>query len=225
MKVKVTIPTSLSEIKLSQYQRFVKIMSDNEEGEFLSLKMIEIFCNVGLDVANGMKRKDLNEAVSIISELFTKVPALVKQFEMDGKKFGFIPNLDEMSQGEYIDLDTYSTIENWQEMHRVMAILYRPIIQQSKEKYLIEPYETSSKYAEAMKDLPLDIALSAVVFFYRLGNDCLISTMDYLAENQANFQIQPNSENDGDGIQVSTALLREMLGDLMRLQNFRFINV
>lgn len=225
MKVKVTIPTSLSEIKLSQYQRFVKIMADNEEGEFLSLKMIEIFCNVGLDVANGMKRKDLNEAVSIISELFTKVPALVKQFEMDGKKFGFIPNLDEMSQGEYIDLDTYSTIENWQEMHRVMAILYRPIIQQSKEKYLIEPYETSSKYAEAMKDLPLDIALSAVVFFYRLGNDCLISTMDYLAENQANFQIQPNSESDGDGIQVSTALLREMLGDLMKLQNFRFINV
>lgn len=225
MKVKVTIPTSLSEIKLSQYQRFVKIMADNEEGEFLSLKMIEIFCNVGLDVANGMKRKDLNEAVSIISELFTKVPALVKKFEMDGKKFGFIPNLDEMSQGEYIDLDTYSTIENWQEMHRVMAILYRPIIQQSKEKYLIEPYETSSKYAEAMKDLPLDIALSAVVFFYRLGNDCLISTMDYLAENQANFQIQPNSENDGDGIQVSTALLREMLGDLIRLQNFRFINV
>lgn len=225
MKVKVTIPTSLSEIKLSQYQRFVKIMADNEEGEFLSLKMIEIFCNVGLDVANGMKRKDLNEAVSIISELFTKVPALVKHFEMDGKKFGFIPNLDEMSQGEYIDLDTYSTIENWQEMHRVMAILYRPIIQQSKEKYLIEPYETSSKYAEAMRDLPLDIALSAVVFFYRLGNDCLISTMDYLAENQANFQIQPNSESDGDGIQVSTALLREMLGDLMRLQNFRFINV
>ncbi len=225
MKVKVTIPTSLSEIKLSQYQRFVKIMADNEEGEFLSLKMIEIFCNVGLDVANGMKRKDLNEAVSIISELFTKVPALVKQFEIDGKKFGFIPNLDEMSQGEYIDLDTYSTIENWQEMHRVMAILYRPIIQQSKEKYLIEPYETSSKYAEAMKDLPLDIALSAVVFFYRLGNDCLISTMDYLAENQVSFQIQPNSESDGDGIQVSTALLREMLGDLMRLQNFRFINV
>ena len=225
MKVKVTIPTSLSEIKLSQYQRFVKIMADNEEGEFLSLKMIEIFCNVGLDVANGMKRKDLNEAVSIISELFTKVPALVKQFEIDGKKFGFIPNLDEMSQGEYIDLDTYSTIENWQEMHRVMAILYRPIIQQSKEKYLIEPYETSSKYAEAMKDLPLDIALSAVVFFYRLGNDCLISTMDYLAENQVSFQIQPNSESDGDGIQVSTALLREMLGDLMKLQNFRFINV
>lgn len=225
MKVKVTIPTSLSEIKLSQYQRFVKIMADNEEGEFLSLKMIEIFCNVGLDVANGMKRKDLNEAVSIISELFTKVPALVKQFEMEGKKFGFIPNLDEMSQGEYIDLDTYSTIENWQEMHRVMAILYRPIIQQSKEKYLIEAYETSSKYAEAMKDLPLDIALSAVVFFYRLGNDCLISTMDYLAENQVSFQIQPNSESDGDGIQVSTALLREMLGDLMKLQNFRFINV
>lgn len=225
MKVKITIPTSLSEIKLSQYQRFVKIMADNEEGEFLSLKMIEIFCNVGLDVANSMKRKDLNEAVTIISELFTKVPALVKQFEMEGKKFGFIPNLDEMSQGEYIDLDTYSTIENWQEMHRVMAILYRPIIQQLKEKYLIEPYETSSKYAEAMKDLPLDIALSAVVFFYRLGNDCLISTMDYLAENQASFQIQPNSESGGDGIQVSTALLREMLGDLMKLQNFRFINV
>lgn len=222
--MKVTIPTELSEIKLSQYQKFLKILKDNEESEFLSLKMIEIFCGVSLNVANSMKRKDLMESTSIIGGLFNKIPSLVKTFTLDGIEFGFIPNLDEISSGEYMDLDTYSTVPDWEEMHKVLAILYRPIERKSGGKYLIEPYESSAKYSELMKDIPLDIALSAIVFFYRLGNDLLISTMDYLSENNPNLLKAVNSENDGVGIPLSTDLLREMLGDLMRLQDFQYIN-
>lgn len=223
--MKVTIPTELSEIKLSQYQKFVKILNTTEESEFLTLKMIEIFCGVSLNVANSMQRKDLNEASQIIGELFNKVPSLIKKFTLNGIEFGFVPNLDEISSGEYMDLDTYSTVKDWEEMHKVLAILYRPITKTMGDKYLIEPYESSSKYSEQMKDLPLDIALSAIVFFYRLGNDLLISTMDYLMAKATNSQSKVNLENDGDGIQVSTDLLKGMLGDLMKLQNFQFINV
>lgn len=223
--MRITIPTNLNEIKLSQYQKFVKILNENEESEFLSLKMIEIFCGVDLNVANAMKRKDLEEATQIIGGLFTKVPSLIKKFTMNGIEFGFIPNLDEITSGEYMDLDTYSTVEHWQEMHRVLAILYRPITRKANEKYSIEPYESSEKFSEVFKNMPLDVALSAVVFFYRLGNDLLISTMDSLMEKaEANLQNQGNSESVGDGIPLSTDSLKEMLGDLMRLQNFQFIN-
>lgn len=224
--MRVTIPTDLSEIKLSQYQKFVKILNSNEEeSDFLNLKMIEIFCDVSLNVANAMKRKDLIEATNIIGGLFTKIPPLVKRFELNGIEFGFCPNLDEISSGEYMDLDTYSTAKDWEEMHRVMGILYRPIIKTMGDKYLIEPYETSDKYSEIMRQMPLNVGLSAVVFFYRLGNDLLISTMDSLMEKvEMNLLNKDNSENDGDGIQVSTDLLRGMLGDLMKLQDFQSTN-
>ena len=41
---------------------------------------------------------------------------------MRGVEYGFIPNLDDMSFGEYVDLDTY--IGDWQNIHRAMAVLY-----------------------------------------------------------------------------------------------------
>lgn len=224
MKVKVTIPTSLKEIKLSQYQKFLKILNENEESEFLSLKMIEIFCGVSLNVANSMAKKDLNEATRIIGELFTKVPPLIKQFEFEGKTFGFHPNLDELSSGEYMDLDNYSTAKDWQDMHYALGVLYRPITKTQKDKYLIEPYESARKYGEAFKDMSLEVALSAIVFFYRLGNDLLISTMDSLMANQVDLLKLGNSGKDGDGIPLSMDLLKGMLGDLMKLQNYQYTN-
>jgi len=222
--MKVTIPTELSEITLKQYQKFVKILNENEESEFLSLKMIEIFCGVSLKVASSMRKKDLEEATSIIGGLFTKIPPLIKKFEMDGIEFGFCPNLDELSWGEYVDIDTYSTTKDWQDMHKCLAVLYRPIKRKMGDKYQLEPYESSLKYSDQMLNMPLDVALSAIVFFYRLGNDLLISTMDYLMQKVENSQKQGNLESDGDGIQVSTDLLKGMLGDLMKLQNYQFIN-
>jgi len=48
MKLAITIPTDLSEIKLSQYQKFLNISEQNEESDFVHHKMIEIFCNVNL---------------------------------------------------------------------------------------------------------------------------------------------------------------------------------
>ena len=43
MKVEVYIPDTLSEITLGQYQKYLKIQDDNEDENFLAMKMIEIF--------------------------------------------------------------------------------------------------------------------------------------------------------------------------------------
>jgi hypothetical protein len=52
MKINITIPENLNEITLYQYQRFEKLIKDNEPSEFVNQKTIEIFCNIDLkDVA------------------------------------------------------------------------------------------------------------------------------------------------------------------------------
>lgn len=223
MKVKISIPTDLSEIKLHQYQKFLKIVGENEESDFLNHKMIQIFCGIDMNIVGQMRQKDVEDATNIIGGLFKQLPSLTTKFEMDGKTFGFIPNLDEMSSGEYMDLDNYIT--NWEEMHRAMAVLYRPIKQTLGQKYLIEDYEGSEKYCELMKDAPLNVTLGAVVFFWHLGKELLKSTMDYLVENpQMDILNKASLESGGDGILQSMHLLREMLDDLMKLPNYPLIN-
>jgi hypothetical protein len=225
MKLELTIPTDLSEIKLSQYQKFIKIANDNEDGEFLRQKMVQIFCNIDLKDVVTIKYKQVSQITAKMFEQFTKKHELKNTFKLNGKEFGFIPNLDDLHTGEYIDLDTY--IIDWADAHRAMAVLFRPITRRLGEKYLIEDYEGSDKYCEVLKEMPLDIALGAYVFFYHLGKDLLESTMTFLEENPQVMSLvnKHNSESDGVGTRLYMPSLRETLGDLMRLPNYPFIKV
>jgi hypothetical protein len=219
MKVKISIPTELSEIKLSQYQKFLSIVKENEESDFLNHKMVQIFCDIDLNVVDAMKQKDVEDAVNTIGNLFKQLPPLQQKFEMNGTTFGFIPNLDDMSAGEYMDLDGYIT--NWDEMHKAMAVLYRPIKQKLGDKYLIEDYEGTDKYSELMKDAPLNVVLGARVFFWHLGKELLTSTIHYLEQSpQIVSMNKSNLESGGVGILQSMDLLREMLDDSMKSLNF-----
>lgn len=223
MKVKISIPTSLSEIKLSQYQKFVKIANENEEGTFLNQKMVQIFCNVDLFVVAKMKQQDLNYAVTKITELFKKIPDLVTIFKLNGTEFGFIPNLNDMSSGEYMDLDGYIT--DWEDSHRSMAVLYRPIKQKLGNRYLIEDYEGSDKFAEQMLNAPMDVVLSSKVFFWTLGRELLKSTMDFLEGSiPMSLANKHNLGKDGVGILQSMPYHRAMLEDLMKLPAYPLIN-
>lgn len=224
MKLELNVPTSLNEIKLAQYQKFHKVAEQNEESEFLHQKMVQFFCGVDLKDIAKIKHKDVMEITTSISSMFKVKHKFIPRFKMGGVEFGFIPNLDEMTQGEYMDLDTYIT--DWSQMHKAMAVLFRPIKNKVQDKYSIEEYNGSITYADVMKHAPLNVVLGAMVFFYHLGNELLMSTLTYLEENPQMIHLasKHNSENDGDGIHLSTHLLKETLNDLMKLQNFPFAN-
>jgi len=70
MKLQITIPTSLDEITLEQYQKFLSIAKDNPDGEFLQHKMVEIFCGIDLKNAAKISYKDVNEITTNLSNLF-----------------------------------------------------------------------------------------------------------------------------------------------------------
>jgi hypothetical protein len=214
MKLQITIPTSLEEITLEKYQKFLSIAKDNPDGEFLQHKMVEIFCGIDLKNAAKISYKDVNEITSNLSNLFNQKYELKRTFKLGDTEFGFITNLDEITLGEYTDLDKY--ISDWDMMHNAMAVLYRPITKKLKDKYQIEEYNGSYTYCDAMKYAPVDVVLGAVVFFYTLGNELLKSTIHYLENNQE-FQSIVNNHNlevNGVGIHHSMLLLKEMLEDL-----------
>ena len=225
MKVQLKIPTTLNEIKLQQYQKFLQIAKENEESEFLQQKMVQLFCEIDLKDVALIRYKDVMEITNSINTMFESEHKFIQRFKLGGTEFGFIPNLENMTTGEYMDLDTYIT--SWDTMHNAMAVLYRPITKKIGDKYEIEEYKGSITYADVMKFAPVDVVLGAVVFFYNLGNKLLKSTIDYLETNKEaqNILNKHNLENAGGGTQVSMLYLKEMLEDLMKFQNYQFHKV
>jgi hypothetical protein len=227
MKLEINIPTELKEIKLSQYQAFLKIAKDNEDEEFLHQKMVQTFCGIDLKEVAEIRYKDVVEITNSLGKMFdVKNHKFINKFKLGGVEFGFIPNLDDMTFGEYTDLDTYIT--DWEQMHKAMAVLYRPIKKNGLNgTYEIEKYNGSITYSDVMKHAPLDVVFGANVFFYTLGNELLKSTMTYLENNKEIQTIlhQHNSENDGDGIVQSMLLLKETLSNLIELPNYQLTNV
>lgn len=211
MQVEILVPDTLSEITLEQYQKFLKIQDNNEDETFLAVKMIEIFCGIRGDHIMKMKASSIKDITRILTDMFNQKPPLVREFTMKGKEYGFIPKLEDMSFGEYVDLDTY--VGDFENIHKAMAVLYRPITQKYNDKYLIEEYEGEDK--EIMKDMPMDAVLSSIIFFYNLGMDLSKVMLNYLQHEETQALVQQLTlEKNGDGINQFSDSLREILDGL-----------
>jgi hypothetical protein len=226
MEFKISIPTELSEIKLLQYQKFLKVAKDNEEAEFINQKMVQIFCGIELKSVSEIRYKEVLEITNSLGKMFdVSSHKFVQRFKMGGVEFGFIPNLEDISFGEYTDLDTYIT--DWKQMHKAMAVLYRPIKKEGLNgTYEIEKYNGSITYSDVMLHTPLNVVLGANVFFYNLGNELLHSSLTYLEENpQAMTILQQHSSLEGGiGTAQYMLLLKETLINSLLAPNYRLHN-
>lgn len=206
MKLTLNIPESLKEINLNQYQQWLKIAEGEEMTDFIKQKMIEIFCGVNLKQVMQIKATDVDEIVNDLSKLFKQDVKLTDRFKLDGLEFGFIPKLDDMSFGEYVDLDTY--LADWQQMDKAMSVLFRPVTFTKKNKYLIEEYESATKYN--LKEMTLDIVFGSLVFFYNLRNELQKHILSYLA-NQTEITLPPETKASLlSGVGISPSLPFQM---------------
>ncbi len=193
--MKLIVPNKMSEIKLADYQKFVRLEGDEE---FLARKAVEIFCGLKMDVILQMKASSLTTVTSVLMNAFAERPALTQKFTIGKQTFGFLPSLEEITVGELNDVDQY--ISDWPKMHKAMAVLYRPIVATFGNRYEIEKYEGSDKYAEQMKEMPLDVTIGAMLFFWTLGKDLSIASLTSLAkEEEMNLTPLLNFLKNGDG--------------------------
>ncbi len=224
MKINITIPETLNEITLYQYQRFEKLISNNEPSDFVNQKTIEIFCNIELKDVARIRIAEVSEILKHINGLLQQKPKLINTFKLGVYEFGFIPKLEDITSGEYIDLESY--LSDTQTLHKAMAVLYRPIKNKTKSLYTIEEYDKDSQdMAEVLKYMPLDVALGSMLFFWTLLNDCVNGLADFIQnEVEQSEQAKNILEKNGVGINLCTQQLREMYSNLMPLQEFPSLN-
>ena len=211
MNINIEIPTKLSDITLGQYKRFLNIQKQTEESHFLNAKAIEIFCDIELKNVMRLKMSDFDKITNKINLLFEQKPKLVQRFKIDSVEYGFHPQLDELTLGEYIDVDTY--IADWENMEKTMNVLYRPIENKLKDRYSIKEYNVDT--SDNLLAMPMDAVLSSIFFLWNLGIDLSKTILNYSELGmETNLMHQQILAENGDGISQYTHSLMGILQDL-----------
>jgi len=231
MKLDLTIPTNITEIPLKHYQEFLKMRDNSNDEEFVAQKMIEIFCGIQLKDVVRMKLTSVNELVVHFNNIFSEKPKFKQRFKIGEIEFGFIPNLENISFGEYVDLDNY--LAKWDDFHKAMAVMYRPIIRKHGDKYEIAEYTGAAEFCDLMKFAPLDVAISSSVFFWTLGSELLSATLNFMEKELTKMKKEEyltltqelSLEKSGVGIQASMDSLKETLRNTTKLLNTDYLNV
>ncbi len=187
MELEINVPTKMQDITLEQYQKFLKECTDESlSEEKIAIKMLEIFCGLPIDNTLQLKMSDVFSVCEQINTALNEKPPLISRWKFDKLEFGFIPQLDDMTFGEYVDVDTY--IVDWENMHKAMAVLYRPVLQNYKGSYEIEEYKGDT-YWDLMKQMPLNLVMGCMLFFWNLERD-LVKVMRSSLNKKGNLTSQ-----------------------------------
>ena len=228
-KVKIIVPNSLAEVTLGQYQNYLKSvekLNPEKDARTINKKLIQHFCGIEEKLVDKVAYKDVIKVVNVISGAFEKEYELVQLFKLLDVQMGFIPKLDDMSLGEYVDVENF--LGDWQNMHKAMAVLYRPVNFRKKERYTIADYSPSDEISHLMKEMPLNVVMGCMVFFYRLGMELSQATLTYIrktVKKDTTSDLKEALEKNGVGINQFMHSLEEMSENLTKLQNFRYTNV
>lgn len=168
-EIKITVPTNWSAVTLRQYlamQKDIKVYGEDENGYVACL--MHHLC--GFDV-KYLKSLDTDTFTKIKTDLLgfigdTELP-LQREIKLDGKDYGFEPNLSKIAYGAYLDIakyDTFTIDDNWA---NIMSILYRPIVKKAHGMYQIKDYDGNIN-GDKFLDTTMDIHFGALFFFVRL---------------------------------------------------------
>jgi len=229
MKLEISVPTSLEDITLGQYQHYMRIVDQNKDdsaNDFVNKKLVEIFCGVNLNQVESIPVVEFNKILEVLQKAFEEKFSLIRHFKLGGVEMGFIPKLDDMSLGEYVDVE--ASISDWQNIHKAMSVLYRPVNAKIKDKYTIAPYKPNDDIQEWMKQMPLSVVMSCLVFFYDLGIELSTASLVFLEKamkKDKTSQLKEALEESGVGISQFMDSLKETSQSLTRLQKNQYLSV
>lgn len=185
-KIELLIPTDWEDISIGMYQEFLELQEKKlPEDEFVA-GVVCVLCNVDKEILARFKYKDLQDVSKTLTKWLSKKPddkKLVKKVEFKGKKYGLIPNLSAISLGEFVDIES-SCKDSHKNLHKIMSILYRPIVKEKGTRYSIEEYNPDEYKEDMFKDFPILVSISALSFFFRLGKKLPIILNNYLVREQ-----------------------------------------
>lgn len=185
MKVEINVPNSWKDLTIKKFQQFEKLQAQNLPAKDKTIKTVSLLCDVEESLLKRLKLSEVEEIAKELNKLDASKPLEVEMstiIKHKGKKYGLIPNMSEMTTGEFIDLETFIQDGVIKNLHTIMSILYRPIIGKVTiaGQYEVEDYNPTQQKEDDMLDVAMDVALGTVNFFFRLELILLSDLTNYL---------------------------------------------
>ena len=174
MSIKVKIPADYASITVKQYAEFNSAKNDIER----------------LASISNLTQKEVEQIpiqhLPVLLEAFNDTLAneSAKFFEtitIKDKDFGFIPDLYEISMGEYADISTWAS-DVHANIVKIMGTLYRPIDKRVGKKYTIVPHSKENRelFESYIEEMTLEQFNGAMLFFSTLLSELNNTSLDYL---------------------------------------------
>jgi hypothetical protein len=177
------IPADSSQITVKQFVAFHLAKTDIERAM----------------IAANAKRKDIEalklDAVLDLINLFedsmkTGAARHEQTFFVNKKRLGFIPDFNELSFKEHVELDTYAQAiftkdgQNYKELPNLLAVLFRPVHHILGKYYTLREYDSDQvkTYIEEINELTMDRVSGALVFFSTIENELANNSLEFLEE-------------------------------------------
>jgi hypothetical protein len=204
MKVKINKEGKVKEFKLinkwedvtiETYSKLMTFTNGTKSSE--ALATLTELSNIPKELLNQLELKHIVLMLEKLSQLQSQEDTTLKNIiEINGVEYGFMPDLDSISLGQYADIETFIKNGIDKNLPELMAVLYSPIKLKKNDIYIIEPYDGDIRLrAEEMKQMSATQVHSALVFFYHFGNVLLttlqLSLIEVLQGMKTQLQVNP----------------------------------
>jgi len=175
MKLK-NVPTELKDITLEQAQKVLLLDQNPDMADFP--KMVHSVAIMTGHTAQEIGAVHLVDLENIYNRIFSMIEGggleapLRRHVNYLGRDYAFIEDVRDMETGAFVDIDQMTTGDAYAEnLHKIMAILYRPVDAKIGKNYRLKSYvteqprERAERQAVFLKHMTLDVVRGAAGFF------------------------------------------------------------
>ena len=200
MKVKIkkegkvetfSLINSWSDVTLETWLKLIDFETGTKTEE--ATETIAALSDIPRRLVKELALSDVGALMSKIGELQANQDSSLKRIiELNGIEYGFHPDLDSITLGEYADIEQF--IKNGIEtsLPELMAVLYRPVKEKHKNGvYIINAYDGDIRMrTEEMKQMSAEQVQSALVFFYTFAKALSEIMPSFLTEKLKEMKMQ-----------------------------------
>jgi len=161
-----------SELTIGQYQALDSKSQFYKENPH---QLISLFTGIPFNDIKNMSMETVKMIQAYLNNKMLKQEKkeLVMTFEYLGVEYGLEQHFGTMPFGCWVDFEVYTADNITSNIHKLMAILYRPVTNKKKNgKYTIAPYNSNEieERAELFRDLPASYWFASSDFFFQVAN-------------------------------------------------------
>lgn len=171
---KINLDLSPEKITVGQYVGFAM-----NEGDLVN--QVQAITKLPRSKVLLLTPSQMNDIKNSFDEALLAIPSKhVPKFMTKFTKYRFVPDINSMTFGEWLDLDANCN-EFPKHLNKLLSILFRPCKNEFINRYEVEDYDSTIhlKNAEDFNEMPLMIANGAMVFFSNIEKKLLIRFQEF----------------------------------------------